>query len=159
MNLSVKKFLSKVAATAIVSSRPWLLRKLRPLWDASLVPLGALHVVGNAEACRMLLQAGGRFAVNNTQDWHGAGVTPLYCAQSMEVASCLLEARADVAQVLACSERLPRLDVIRWIFELCSAERVWHVAWPAHAFFAKQRGDSMLSVVGLLAEFGSCAGQ
>lgn len=96
--------------TAIVSTHPWLLRKLlhANVCDSPRIPRGALHVVGNVEACHMLLRSG-RFEVNNTQDWHGTGVTPLYNARSREVAACLLEAHADVIRVLECSNFLPGL--------------------------------------------------
>ena len=69
------------------------------------------------------------------------------------MAACLLQAHADVAQVLECSECLPCVEVMRWIFELCSVDRVWNVTWSPLIFFAKQREDSMLNIVGLLAEF------
>jgi hypothetical protein len=140
---------------AIFSSHPWLLRKLRfeAKWDASLIPRGALHVVGNVEACKLLLCGDSRFEVNNTEDWDRMGIMALYCARSAEIVSCLLEAHADVARVLECSDTLPAVDVIRWIFEKCSAERVWNVLWSPAAFFSKKTNDPLLRVIGLLDQF------
>lgn len=137
---------------ALFVEHPWLLCKLRAsgLYDARRNKPDMLHDVGNVKACRLLLAEG--FRVNNTC---ARGLPPLFDVRTRAVASCLLDAGADMSLVLLNDALLPPLRVLDWLLELRPPTLfvdVWPVALCDIFTSGRHRQDSMLDIVGVLAK-------
>jgi hypothetical protein len=124
-----EELLDLLQECALLAKEPWLLRKLLEsgVYEARRNKPDMLRDVGSVEACRLLMTTEG-FRVNDTCG-DDVGFTPLFDVRTRAVASCLLDAGANMSLVLLNEARLPPARVLGWLLDLRPLDAVWPPTW------------------------------